>query len=184
MQPHNETSPEKVTVKSNKPLVITLIIVIVVLIGGCAALGYFLKKQVDDQSSTKRQLSEQTKIVNDMAQVIRDSKLEPSFRKVLQDNANRECSSGNALLFNSTTSLEKNGDGSTKKYFAISQYFCHIGETATTGPIRFAAAQSYDGITWEFTYGSSTRTPVSLPHYIFDTDPALFNRKYNNPKSF
>lgn len=169
------------TTKSKKGLVVIIVLLLSVL----AAVGYFLYKENNDHSSTIQQLTNQTIIVNDNAQVIRDAKLEPSFRKLLQERANDSCSvSRSAVLFNTTTSLEKNGDGSIKKYFAVSQFICSNGDSALTGPIRFSAAQSYDGIDWTFTYGSSTSQPTSLPNYIFDTDPALYNRKYNNPQHF
>lgn len=179
-----QTPPQVVTTKPNRAATAVLITLLVLLVAGTAALGYFFKKEFDAHGTTKRELSEQTKIVNDNAQIIRDAKLEPGFRKVLQDHANRDCSSNSAVLFNTTTSLEKNGDGSTKKYFAVGQFICNNGGIALAGPIRFSAAQSTDGITWEFTYGSSSGEPTSLPGYIFDTDSALYNRKYNNPKKF
>lgn len=185
MQPEQPSyNHQQIQKKSNKGVVVCLIVFIVLLIAGLATGGYFHKKEYDAHQVTKQQLAQQVAIVNTNAQVIRDAKFEPNFRKVLQDHANLDCVSKSAVLFNTTTSEEKNGDGSVKKYFAVGQYICSIGNVAAGGPIRFAAATSRDGITWEFTYGSSTGEPTSLPGYIFKTDPALYNRKYNNPKSF
>lgn len=183
MQPEYQTA-QPVNQKSNKGLVIFLIIFIVLLIGGAATLGYFYKKEYDAHKVTKQHLAEQTAIVNENTQVIRDAKLEPNFRKVLQDHANSECISKSAVLFNTTTSEDKNADGTVKKYLAVGQFICNNGNMAVASPIRFASATSKDGVTWEFTYGSSSVEPTSLPTYIFNTDPALYNRKYNNPKSF
>jgi hypothetical protein len=186
MSQENNAGQEKAAVEPNKSkaLVIVLIIIIVLLTVVCGILGYFLKKEVDDHGSTVRQLTAQTNIVNENAQVIRDAKLEPLFRKVSQDNANRNCSSASAIIFNTTTSLEKNADGTIKKYFAVGQFICNNGNIADAGPIRFVVAQSRDGITWEGNYISSTNTPTSLPRYIFNSDAALYNRKYNNPSAF
>ena len=188
MPPNNEiqnpVQADRVIIKSNKGLIVVLIVIIILLIAASGALGYFWKQEVDDHGLTVKQLTEQTNIVNENSQVIRDAKLEPSFRKVLQDHANNDCSSKSAVVFNTTTSIEKNGDNSTKKYFAVGQFVCNNGGMAIGSPIRFSAAQSQDGITWEFTYGSSSADPTSLPGYIFNTDPALYNRKYNNPKQF
>lgn len=194
MEPSIQATQQQpiIVTKSNKSTIITLIIVTVLLIVGIAVVGYFFKQEVDKHSKTTGQLDEKvkqladlTKLVDENAQIIRDAKLEPAFRKVLQDHANQECTaSKSAVLFNTTTSLEKNGDGSIKKYFAVGQFICNNGGMALASPIRFSAAQSKDGITWEFTYGSSSGEPTSLPSYIFNTDPALYNRKYNNPRSF
>jgi hypothetical protein len=170
--------PQQSKNKSN----IWLIFLALVLLLGMAVLGYFLKKEVNKHSSTISQLQAQTEIVNSNAQVTRDSKLEPAFRPVLQQNANRECSSGSAVLFNTTTSEEKNTDGSVKKYFAVGQYFCNNGNLVLQGQLMLIAAQSTNGNSWEFTYRSSSENSTALPGYIFDTDPALYNRKFNNPQ--
>lgn len=185
MQPEQHSyDHQQMHKKSNKGVVICLTIFIVLLIVGLATAGYFYKKEYDAHKVTKQQLANQTAIVNDNAQVIRDAKLEPNFRKVLQDHANLDCISKSAVLFNTTTSEDKDANDLVKKYFAVGQYICNVGNVVSGGPIRFAAATSPDGITWEFTYGSSSGEPTSLPGYIFKTDPALYNRKYNNPKSF
>lgn len=185
MLPTTETPQPVIITKPNKGLETVLIIIIIVLLAGIGAVGYFLKKEIDEHAATSSELASKTKIVDENAQMIREAALEPAYRKVLQDHANKECfSSKSAVLFNTTNSAEKNGDGSIKKYFAVGQFICNNGGMALASPIRFSAAQSRDGITWEFTYGSSSGEPTSLPGYIFNTDPALYNRKYNNPKSF
>lgn len=185
MQPEQHSyNHQQIHKKSNKGVIICLTIFIILLIAGLVSGGYFYKKEYDAHQVTKQKLADQTAIVNENAQVIRDAKLEPNFRKVLQDHANLDCVSKSAVMFNTTTSEDKDANGSVKKYFSVGQYICNNGSVASGGPIRFAAATSRDGITWEFTYGSSTSEPTSLPGYIFKTDPALYNRKYNNPKSF
>ncbi len=186
MQPEYSTMTQLPTAphKQKKTLPLIVIVVLIILIAGSGALGYYYKKEVDAHRSTAKQLTAQTNVIYENAQTLRDAKLEPSFRKVLQDHANSDCSSKSAVLFNTTTSVEKNLDGSAKKYFSVGQYVCNNGGMTLAGPIRFASSQSVDAITWEFTYGSSTLEPTSLPGYIFNTDPALFNRKYNNPKVF
>ena len=167
-------------VKNRKWLIITLVILLILALGGAGTLGYFFVQETKDHDSTIKQLDSQTKIVNDNAQLIRDSKLEPAFRSVMQTSANRNCSSGSAIVFNTTTSLEKNSDGSTKKYIAVGQAVCNDGDSAQSGKILFVAVQSYDSITWEGSYVA----PSKLPKYIFNTDPALYNRKFNNPATF
>ena len=147
---------------------------------GAGLLGFLLKKEADKLGNAVKELQAQTKIVNDNAQVIRDAALEPSFRQTLQEGANRACDYNSAVLFNPTTSLEKNTDGSVKKYYAVSQYFCNRGTEVVMGYMGYVAAQSYDAKKWNFTYGNST-SDATLPNYIFNTDPALYNRKYNNP---
>lgn len=166
-------------------------LLVVILLLATAGAGYLYYSEVQAHDKTKQELTEVKEELSDIktefeeqAQVLQDARLEPGFRKVLQDNANRNCSSNSAILFNTTTSPEKNGDGSIKKFFAVGQYVCNNGEQILSEPVRFVAAQSYDEATWEFTFGSGTASPVSLPSYIFDTDPALFNRKYNNPNRF
>ncbi len=185
MQPENSSIPQQfVAPKPKKSRPWALMFISIVLLCAVGALGYYLKSEIEAHRTTSKQLTEQTNIIHENTQTIRDARLEPSFRKVLQDNANRDCSSNSAVLFNTTTSIEKNLDGTAKKYFAVGQYVCNNGGVALGGPIRFASAQSVNAITWDFTYGSSTLEPTSLPSYIFNTDPALFNRKYNNPKVF
>lgn len=166
--------------KSHKGLIISLVVLLVLALGGAGTSGYFFVQETKDHDSTIKQLDSQTKIVNDNAQLIRDSKLEPAFRSVMQTSANRNCSSGSAIVFNTTTSLEKNSDGSTKKYIAVGQAVCNEGDSVQSGKVLFVAVQSYDSITWEGSYVA----PSKLPKYIFNTDPALYNRKFNNPATF
>lgn len=155
-----------------------LLALIVVLAAGFVATGYLLNKERTEHAAAQ-------KILDENAQVIQAAKLESGFRKVLQEHVDRECYAGQSgILFNTATSVEKNDDGSVKKYFAVGQYVCTSDNNVLAGPIRFTAAQSYDGATWQFTYGASTVEPRSLPSYIFNTDPALYNLKYNNPKTF
>ncbi len=174
--PEINTTPP---VKSNRKIVILTILLVIALLGA-GVLGFLLKKEADKLGNAVNELRAQTKIVNDNAQSIRDAKLEPSFRKTLQQAANRSCDYDSAILYNPTTSLEKKPDGSIKKYFAVSQYFCNSGNQTILGYIGYVAAQSYDGMKWEFTFGNGT-ADLRLPNYIYNTDPELFNRKYNNP---
>lgn len=178
-----DKQPESTPTKSKSNLVL-LIVLVILLLAALGSAGYaytLLKTEEANHAKTQEKLTAQTKIVDDNEQVIRDARLEPAFRPVLQDNANKTCPSGSGVVFNTTTSEEKNADNSVKKYFAVGQFVCNNGNMAQASPIRFAAAQSYDGKTWSFTYGSSSSTPSSLPGYIFNTDSDLYNRKFNNP---
>lgn len=181
MEPEKQPEPITTKPKSNKLPLIILTLLVLVALGATGYVYKLLKTEKANHAQTADKLTAQTKVVDDNAQVIRDSRLEPSFRTVMQDNANRTCTSGSGVVFNTTTSEEKNSDKTVKKYFAVGQFVCNNGNTAIAGPIRFVGVESYDGSKWDFTYGSSSSTPTSLPDYIFKTDPALYNRKFNNP---
>lgn len=174
----------KLTPQPKTKNIVWIVIAVILLIASCA-LGYLLYIEKEKSSDLQTELNEKVEYINENAQVIRDAEMEPGFRPLLQERANKECigEKETAVVFNTTTSPEKNEDGTVKKYYAVGQYFCNIGDSVVNGSIRFVAAQSYDGDNWEFTYGSGSENPVLLPGYIFNTDKNLYNRKYNNPES-
>lgn len=162
-----------------KGLTIFLVILIVLLAGAALYLGYTLMQEKDKHQQAQKALQEQTKIVNDNAQSIRDAALQASYMPVLQQNGARECATRSAVIVNPTTSLEKRSDGSTKKTYAVGQLVCNNGNDVVSGTLVFVGVQSYDGKKWEFTYSGP-----QIPNYIYNTDPNLYNWKYNNPKHF
>ncbi len=185
-------TPQSMKPNSSKPIIITLIIVLVACLIAAGLLGFAFKKELDYHSATRDdrdakivELEEKSKLLEKHAQVIQDADFEPKYWNKMQESANQQCySTGSAILFNTTVSPEKNSDGSIKKYFAVGKYICNSGNTAFRSDISFVALQSFDTDNWEFTYGSGSADPNSLPSYIYDTDPSLFKRKYNNPNRF
>ncbi len=180
-----EARNNNVVAKQQKPKRL-LYVALITMTVGAGTLGLLLKKEADKLGSAVRELQAQTEIVNNNAQVIRDAKLEPSFRSVMQSRANESCTGSTAVLFNIVTSEEK-ANNQLKKYFAVGQYFCNIGNKAQDSYIRFIAFQSNsEAKKWDFTYdsGGSKDTASSLPGYIYNTNPALYKRTYNNPKVF
>lgn len=184
--PNYDPSQLKPT-KKKKPVVLIVLLIITILAAG--GIGYLLMQEKSAHSKTTSDLGKimtelqaKTAELNEAGKKLEQTKYQDSIRAALQPRNNRECGNTSSIVFNITTSTEKNSDGSIKKRFGVGQFICNNGNSPGTYPIRFSVVQSYDdGKTWEFTYGSSTVEPSHLPNYIYNTDPNLFKTAYNNP---
>jgi len=167
--------------KKKRPVL--LIILCLLLLAAAGGLGYMYYTEQQAHTKTKQELSDANATLEKNAEVIRTAELLPGFSPVIQQGADTDCS-GTAQLFKPATSVEKNSDGSIKKYFGVMQYVCYSGSGIVTGTPRFSAAQSYDGTKWEFTYGSSTTDPLAMPKYIYSTDSAMYDSRYPGVKPY
>jgi len=181
--PLNQPSPAFQPVQKKKRKPVLLIVLLVILLLVCAALVYLYYTEKQAHDNTKQELSE---ALSKNEELTRTADLAPLFSPTVQEGANRECSAygATAVLINPATSIEKNSNGSTKKYFGVNQYVCSVNGTALANPTRFSAAESYDSKTWSFTYGSSNVDPLAMPKYIYDTAPEMYSQRYPGIKPY
>ena len=187
----NKEAKETSSNNHKSTIIISILVTLLIIsLAANAVLGVAFNKEINYHKETRnerdqkiQELVEKSQKLEANAQVIQDAELEPKYWGAMQENANRQCHSPatSALVFNTTTSPEKNADGSVKKYFAVGKYVCNSGNTVFQSDIRFIVLQSRDMVNWEFTYGSSSSDPNALPGYVYDTNPSLYKRKYNNP---
>ena len=193
VQPSLPAQPQQAVVTSSKPRkqfslgrFLTLLFILL-LLAGAGFLGYKynqaatdLRQKASNLQSTQGQLSASNARIASLEQDQKIAIYNANAYDTLKKHTG--CANSDPLIFNQTATTAKKADGSDKLY-GIAQYFCISGTEVQKGPLRFIAAQSYDGgKTWEMMFGSSTVDPYSLPNFIYNTNPQLLDRVYNHPK--